>query len=49
VLAASQRGAADVARLIEGIVANLDAMVAPPGDEEPVVAELPADPEEIVV
>jgi purine-nucleoside phosphorylase len=29
VLAASQRGAADVARLIEGIVANLDAPVPP--------------------
>ncbi len=38
VLAASQRGAADIARLIEGIVANLDAPVPPivaPLDEEP--------------
>jgi purine-nucleoside phosphorylase len=50
VLAASQRGAADVARLIEGIVANLDAMVPPPADEEPAAAHhVPADPEEIVV
>ncbi len=51
VLAASQRGAADIARLIEGIVANLDALAPPPADEEPVpvAVEHVLDPEEAVV
>ncbi len=50
VLAASQRGAADIARLIEGIVANLDAPVPPvlaAVDDEP--AGIDAEPEEAVV
>jgi purine-nucleoside phosphorylase len=51
VLAASQRGAADIARLIEGIVANLDAPIptalAPVDDE---AAAAPSEePEEAVV
>jgi purine-nucleoside phosphorylase len=37
IIAASQRGAADVARLIEGIVANLDAPL-PPAPETPTAA-----------
>jgi purine-nucleoside phosphorylase len=37
IIAASQRGAADVATLIEGIVANLDAPL-PPGPETPTTA-----------
>ncbi len=44
VLAASQRGAADIARLIEGIVANLETPVPPIGAipiEEPVVVSAP--------
>ncbi len=56
VLAASQRGAADIARLIEGIVANLDAPVPPivgSLDEEllhvPPHAELEPEPSEASV
>jgi len=56
VLAASQRGAADIARLIEGIVANLDAPVPPivgALDEEllhvPPHAELEPEPSEASV
>jgi len=49
VLAASQRGAADIARLIEGIVANLDALAPPPADDEPITVEHVLDPEEAVV
>ncbi len=49
VLAASQRGAADVARLIEGIVANLDTMVPPPLDDELTPLEPEQPREEAVV
>jgi purine-nucleoside phosphorylase len=43
VIAASQRGASDIARLIEGIVANLDAPpLPPPAEAPPIVSEVEA-------
>lgn len=48
VIAASQRGAADVARLIEGIVANIEAPLPPAGDVISTNGEAPPDVIEIV-
>ena len=43
VIAASQRGATDVARLIEGIIANIDTPLPSAGDVAPASDALPEE------